>query len=286
MTNTLIFIDTNIFLDFYRIQGESRLSMLEHISRNSDIIITSNQVQMEFKKNRQKVMVDSWKQLQTPNWSGLTAPAFLADTQLAKAIIKNSRYLEDQHKRLKNQLSVNLKNPSKYDKVFKAMEKLFDNNGPYNLTRNKSIRYKIRGLARKRFMLGYPPRKDSDTSIGDAINWEWIIQCAQSSMRNIIIVSRDNDYGVSHDKDMILNDWLLEEFKERVSRRRKIMLTGRLTYAFKTISVPVTQEEEREETRLIDSDEQRRSKLLTHMSEVELSFEMLSRLRKENKRDK
>ena len=39
----LIFIDTNIFLDFYRIRGDvGGLSLLDHIDENHDQIITSN----------------------------------------------------------------------------------------------------------------------------------------------------------------------------------------------------------------------------------------------------
>jgi hypothetical protein len=50
---TLIFIDTNILLDFYRVRGrEGDLSILDHIDENHDLIITTSQVEMEFKKNR------------------------------------------------------------------------------------------------------------------------------------------------------------------------------------------------------------------------------------------
>lgn len=49
--DALIFIDTNILLDFYRIR-KSNVSMkyLEEIENHLDLIITSSQVEMEFKK--------------------------------------------------------------------------------------------------------------------------------------------------------------------------------------------------------------------------------------------
>ena len=47
---TLLFIDTNIFLDFYRQVGrESNLSILKHLRPHHDRIITTRQVEMEFK---------------------------------------------------------------------------------------------------------------------------------------------------------------------------------------------------------------------------------------------
>ena len=54
MSNLLIFIDTNILLDFYRVRGPKEdLSILRHIDNNLDRFITTDQVEMEFKKNRQ-----------------------------------------------------------------------------------------------------------------------------------------------------------------------------------------------------------------------------------------
>jgi hypothetical protein len=121
------------------------------------------------------------------------------------------------------------------------------------LKRPNKTRFTVRNLARKRFVLGYPPRKQGDTSIGDAINWEWVIWCAQSSTENhhVLIVSRDSDYGVTYDNKAVLNDWLRREFKERVSQKRKIELTNRLTDALKLLDERVSPEDESAETRLL-----------------------------------
>lgn len=107
----------------------------------------------------------------------------------------------------------------------------------------------IRSAARKRFVLGYPPRKPGDTSIGDAINWEWIIHCAQASTdgHHVLIVSRDGDYGITFDGEPILNDWLRSEFKARVSRKRKIELTNKLSNALRKLDEIVQAEDERAE---------------------------------------
>src|SRR5690606_36333475 len=98
---------------------------------------------------------------------------------------------------------------------------------------------------------GYPPRKKGDNSIGDAINWEWIIKCAQKSGKAVIVVSRDTNYGTHYEDDSFLDDWLLKEFKERVSRKRKIIFTDKLSTAFKLVEIPVTEEMVKEERKVI-----------------------------------
>jgi PIN domain len=251
--DALIFVDTNIFLDFYRVRGgDEGLNLLNRVNEHHDRIITTAQVEMEYKKNRQAVILDSLNRFKTPDWGGLTPPAFLSDAQPATAIVKSKSEISSQQKKLKRRIEAILRNPSENDPVFKILQRLFKCKSEFNLSRDKKIRLKIRGLAWKRFMLGYPPRKDKDTSIGDAINWEWIVHCSKSTQKNIIIVTRDTDYGVNYNGDVILNDWLSQEFKQRISRKRKIIITGRLTQAFKTISVAVTKQEEREEDSLLE----------------------------------
>ena len=98
----------------------------------------------------------------------------------------------------------------------------------------------------------YPPRKRNDTSIGDAINWEWIVQCSIDSGRDVIMVSRDSDYGLSYKDKWYVNDWLKQEIKERVSRRRNITLTGKLSEALKLVNVKVTKEMEEAEAEIIE----------------------------------
>ena len=96
-------------------------------------------------------------------------------------------------------------------------------------------------------MLGFPPRKKDDNSIGDAINWEWIVQCAVSSGKDIILVSRDSDFGCSYNGKYHLNDWLKQEFQERVGSEKKIVLIANLGKAFQMVNLPVTEEMIQEE---------------------------------------
>lgn len=121
------------------------------------------------------------------------------------------------------------------------------------MNRLSKKRFSIRRLARKRFILGYPPKKDSDLSIGDSLNWEWIIDCASRSNKDIIIVTRDTDFGAIYNGKSYLNDWLKVEFQERVSKKRKLMLTDKLSVALKFVDEIVTKEMEEAEEQLLET---------------------------------
>jgi len=249
----LIFIDTNILLDFYRYpRGSAILSVLDHIDKNHDKIIISTQVEMEYKKNRQKVIVASLSEMKGPKWENYKLPVIIKNVQAAKSIEKSKKDIKKQTQKLKRKIEAILRNPARNDEVYKTLQRLFKSKSDLNLKRPDNNRFKVRNLARKRFSLGYPPRKDADTSIGDSINWEWIIQCAKEKNKDVIIVSRDTDFGCRYNNEMIINDWLSQEFKERVGRERRVVLTDNLAKGFKQIDIPVKQKEIDFESDLIE----------------------------------
>ncbi len=249
----LVFIDTNILLDFYRLPGESAVRQLKLLERHKESLILSDQLKMEFLKNRQKVIVDSLKQLSKPQKAAM--PAILFDYQPAKMLLKHQAGAEKQFAKVRAKIEAILNSPSSADHVYRALMRIFDHSTPLNLARPNKRRYAIRNLARKRFALGYPPRKANEYSLGDAINWEWIVECAENSDPNVhvMIVSRDGDYGASFGEDAILNDWLRREFKDRVSKKRKIELTKKLTVALRLLDEEVKSEDVEEEKKLIES---------------------------------
>jgi PIN domain len=242
----LLFLDTNVLLDFYRLRKrDAGLSILEKVASHKDSLIVTDQVVMEFKKNRQRVLLDTLKNLKAPAWESLSLPPLIEDTQESKAIIKHKNAINSYAKKLRGRLTRAIADPSKHDPVFKKLQSIWRSAGPYHLDRKKPVRLQVRELAKKRFLLGYPPRKDSDTSFGDAVNWEWMIHCAHAANSDLVIVTRDGDYGVNADGEPLLNDWLREEFRDRVGRRRKVTLTDKVTDALKLLSIRVTKNEEK-----------------------------------------
>jgi hypothetical protein len=66
-----------------------------------------------------------------------------------------------------------------------------------------------------------------------------------------VIVTRDTDFGAIIDGDSYINDHLKQEFQERVSKRRKLILCSRLTDALKHFKVRVTSKEVEAEARVM-----------------------------------
>ena len=248
----LLFIDTNIYLDFYRIRNEVKASFLGHIEAIKDSLIVTDQVEMEFKKNRQAAILEGMKELKPP--SKISVPGVLGNDKSATAIQNDQRRMNERIQKLKNRLYNVLENPVRYDKVYQVLQRVFSKKQEIDFYRNHKLHYKVRELARKRFWLGYPPRKKNDTSIGDAINWEWIVQVAKEQNADIWIVSRDGDFGVTQDSKGFLNDWLRQEFRERISKQRGITLCAKLSLALKEFQIPVSQEEEEAEQRVIEAE--------------------------------
>lgn len=261
--DALIFIDTNILLDFYRIRKSNiSLKYIEEIDKHKELIILTSQVEMEYKKNRQSAIIESINELNKVNSININIPTILTDLKSVNMIRKSEQSIKDNQKKLKLKIENILQKPSIHDVVYKKLQNVFNHKSPYILNRDNKKRYTIRRLAGKRFMLGYPPRKKSDNSIGDAINWEWIIESAQTSKKDIIIVTRDEDFGISYNNKSYLNDWLKQEFKQRVSARKKIILTDKLTEAFKLVKIPVTSEMIEEEEQLAELRRKARKEIL------------------------
>jgi hypothetical protein len=245
MPKYLIFVDTNIFLDFYRVRKESGLKLLEKVDDIHDSVITTYQVEMEFKKNRQAVLLESLKNLKTKDKIGHVA--FLAESKYAEAASRQIDSANTEIKKLQQRLKTVLANPTTSDPVYKVVQRLFADDHALNLNRSKKIRQEIKRHAFRRFMLGYPPRKPNDTSIGDALNWEWIVHISKETGCNVAIVSRDSDYGVEVENDLYINNWLLQEFRDRVSKKRQCRLFNRLAPAYKLAGISVAKSDENEE---------------------------------------
>jgi predicted nucleic acid-binding protein len=283
----IFFIDTNVFLDFYRLSGESAKRQLETLEKHSGLLITSEQVRMEFLKNRQKVIAKTITELKPPSRDGV--PSIFSESKPATALKASKEASVERFKKLKEYALKYIENPAAYDKVFKTFSRIYVKNSPLNLSRTKKVRFEIRNFARKRFTLGYPPRKNSDTSIGDSVNWEWIIKCAQSEAGNphVMIVSRDGDFGVTIERRVFLNDWLYREFKDRVGIKRKIVLTDSLTVALKKMGEIVSAEDEAEEKAILKNNRinpakksdavllKELLKLLSPTSEIEMNEGMI-----------
>lgn len=258
MAEFLLFVDTNILLGFYRRSHESGLTLLEAFDQLHSRLITTYQVEMEFKRNRQAVILESLRTLKDSQ--AVESATFLAETRVVESLNRSLTAANKKISKLRGRLRRVLADPTRQDPVYKVVQRLFTNDSELNLNRNKKIRAVIKRRAFRRFVLGYPPRKAGDTSMGDALNWEWILEVARESGNHVIIVSRDSDYGRELDGQPFLNDFLAQEFHDRVSKKRQCRLFTKLASAYKAAGLKVSKEAEQQE----EEDLERRSAQARH----------------------
>jgi hypothetical protein len=246
----LLFVDANIWLDFYRARNEAGLGLLSHAQAISDRIIVTYQLESEFKRNRQTVILEGMKELKAP--PQIPRLGIFSDAQASKVMTKSLKEVDKRVTKLRTQLSRVLDNPTMYDPVYQTCQRIFHReDSPIVLTRSNKLRRSMRRLAFRRFLHGCPPRKRGDTSLGDAFNWEWMIHCAKENAAELVIVSRDSDYGIAYGEKNYVNDDLRQEFSERVSQKRKLLLYQKLSDALKHFARPVTQQEQEAESDIV-----------------------------------
>jgi len=149
--DTLLFVDTNVLLDFYRIRKtDISTKYLEQLEACKDRLIVGSQIEMEYKKNRQRVIVESLNNFTAPDWGKLTVPALVADLQATKMIDKKKKELIGQHKKVNEKIQAVLSDPTHHDPVYKTLQRIFKNDSPFNLSRSKKERFSVRNLAKKR----------------------------------------------------------------------------------------------------------------------------------------
>jgi hypothetical protein len=239
----LLFVDTNILLDFYRARNETGLQLLGRVAKLSDRLIVTYQLEMEFKKNRQAAILESIVGLGIS--LNISRPGVFSDSKATKAISRNLKEAEKHAHSLKNRLIRALEHPTKHDPVYKICQRLFHKQDDLVLTRDNPIRRAIANRALRRFLHGAPPRKERDTSMGDAFNWEWMVHCAIEKGTGLVIVSRDSDYGITINGRSFVNDHLWHEFSKRVSHKRELILVPSLSKALKLFEINVSLKEER-----------------------------------------
>lgn len=272
----LVFVDTNIFLDLYRLSGESAKKQLAALEKHKSRLIISEQIRMEFLKNRQKVILQALDSMKAPV-DAQNIPAVLSDFQAFETMKAKQKDAKKQYSWLYEKTKRMITSPVHNDPILASFKRIYKEKSDFNLCRPNKRRFAVRHRARKRFALGYPPRKGGDTSFGDAVMWEWIIECAikDEEKSNVVVVSRDSDYGSITKFGTFINDWLEVEFKERVSRKRKIQLSDKLTSALRLLDEDFTDEEVKEEERINKTPMKLSPEFIEHIQRIRSSNEVL-----------
>lgn len=180
-----IFIDTNIFLDFYHFSNED-LDNLEQLSALIEAekveIILPSQVVLEFSRNRESKIKDAIKRL-SANDAKAEIPQMIKDYPESADLKSAETIFRDKKKKLLDRLNEEISSNSlKADKVIKNL---------FSIVNKTATTDEILSKAVRRVQIGNPPGKNG--SIGDAINWETLLTAIKPGI-DLYFVSGDSDY--------------------------------------------------------------------------------------------
>ena len=183
-----VFIDTNIFLDFYSFSEKAieELSKLIKLIEDEEIqLILSQNVIDEFHKNRIKKIYATTSSLDKSNQMPL--PTLLKQyKEECEEFKKAQQNLKEKYGILKNKLIEDVKKEQL--SADKKIKEIFDK------SKIIPVEWSILNNAEKRFLRKLPPRKnDSNDSMGDAINWETLKKAIPEN-EDLHIISGDGDF--------------------------------------------------------------------------------------------
>lgn len=216
-----LFIDANIYLDYFRASSErlASLKALKNILTNKKIVLLiPEQTKYEYFRNRGKVVeetrIELVKQKESRGFDR-QIPA-IKDWKRAKVIKEKIKKVKEAYAKLLKEyddkiLNENTDTDLLIDEIFKLGENLVD---------DKDILEK----AHVRYMRGNPPRKSRDDhSYGDAIIWELLLRDAHKDRS--VIITHDKDFICTQKDEQVLNPFLAREWKEKKGHKIKLFIS-------------------------------------------------------------
>lgn len=197
-----VFIDTNILLDLYHLSGPD-LDELRKVIKLAEIqklhVLLPDQVEDEFWRNRERVISEALE-LFSKTKASATLPNLIRANPKSSELRQAVERVNDLVKELRQVADLEIGDHKlKADEV---IDSLFTQCPPQTISRTLVER------AKARKDLGNPPGKAS--SIGDAINWEWLLETVPNG-ENLVIISSDGDFESEllqgMPKEFLLREW-------------------------------------------------------------------------------
>ena len=223
---TYIYIDTNIFLDFYQSATEP-IAVFEELEKQVESIILTEQTIHEFARNRTARLMDLADKIEKSAVVNIHTTSVVRDTAEYKAWImaRNAAKIATEALVVKMRSWIE---QGELDPVFSSLSKLLED-GKTLFTTSDLIE-----KAKTRKLLGEPPTSPDKHTIGDELIWETLLEGCKS---DLIIVSRDKTFSQNA-------SLLKSEFDS--SSRKLIAVTDKVSAALKMIGKPAEKIEEAE----------------------------------------
>lgn len=216
-----LFIDTNVYLSFFHLTSDdleelNKLSVM--LKQNQITLLLPHQVVEEFERNREIKIADALKRLRDQRLN-LQFPQLCKDYPEYAILRSLQRQYEEVHPNL---IELIIQDVSEHNlKADKTISELFEQANDIKI--NEDIVRK----AQFRIEIGNPPGKKG--SLGDAINWEIILENTPDGT-DLYFVTDDRDF-ISVLNENSLKEFLIEEWKKK--KQSKIHYYSRLSLFFK-----------------------------------------------------
>lgn len=207
-----VYIDSNIYLDYFRASSErlSSLSELEKLlSRGRVTLLLPEQTIQEYNRNKSKIVEEFREALikQSELVAHLAFPE-VRHWDEAKKIKKAIDQAKSAYKKLIEKYDKETEKEQTTSeiligKIFDLGKKIIEDN-------------KVLDKAYLRYLKGNPPRK-KDNSLGDAIIWESILE--KSLKDDLTIITRDNDFVEDQKRKKVLKNFLRKEWSEKTQKQ-------------------------------------------------------------------
>ncbi|WP_342658247.1 PIN domain-containing protein [Sphingomonas sp. NY01] len=252
-----MFVDTNVLLSFYAFTSDDieQLRKLEGLIENGTLkLYVSRQVADEFARNRETKLAKSIDDFAAKG--SMALPRFLADTEEGDAYSKAVQELDKARNTLVQKAKASAAENS--FAVDELVHSLIEKAGVGEVTQEMIER------ARLRRDVGNPPGKDK--SLGDQINWEYLLECVDDGV-DLHVVSIDGDYK-SALKNGKPHQFLIDEWKKHKNAELYLHkeLKPFLNRQFEIIKLEVDKEKAAAINRLIESG----SFAMTHLAVSQL----------------
>lgn len=197
-----VFIDTNIFLNFYHFTSDD-LDALKSVFVSHDqgaiTVHLTDQVRDEFWRNRESKIQDALKRFKGFNLSA-QFPYFMKVYEEYSALQKLSKSFKSKYADISKKAENDIK--SKNLRADHLIGGIFDNSTILETTKE------IYDEAKMRMDIGNPPGKNG--SIGDAINWLLLLKRVPDG-EDLFVISEDSDfYSLIDEKEInpfLVNEW-------------------------------------------------------------------------------
>lgn len=219
-----VFIDANIYLDFYRSTNDA-IKVFDELINNASSLILTDQIIDEFYRNREVVLRLIKSKFKTDTQIEHFSSSFLQNLKEFGELNDIKNLYNSKRKEIEKNINDTIDDPTK-DIVVQHFEKLIGTDGIVILKTSDDI---IKN-AQIRKLVGNPPVSDK-YSIGDEINWELLLT---GSKDDIVMVGRDSTF-----KDNI--NFLKLDY-HRNTGRTITLLTDKITSAIEQIGKQITPE--------------------------------------------